>query len=685
MPGEQQAPHFRTIEQRLLHVVLRNNPFAQMVGVLFGGFGVIGLHDYTSPLRLYGWFSVLVLVMLHRLWAIRRYARTGNYDTPDVEAMRRRFTVGAFASGTLWASLPWIVQAETTEAVFFIAMLMVGMLAGATAAFGFVRRFFLAFTLPLFASLTVYMLLNPVPIGRLSAFVLLVFYLLIIKGSGMVAHELRNHLRAHFDADLHRKGVERQAAELASANAANLRRREMLEGMLRIATLPETDTMRKLEQLLEFGCRALGLRVGVIAETRDGERRLFAKHDPHGQADLAALPLHVTLCSQVIERDEAFSFANHEEAAARLPADYQGKRVGAFIGARVHTSEGLFGTVCFHDVAERHVPFTDTEENFVRLLASWMGAELSEYFMQRRLRAKERQLSTLADAMPCGMAALDAGGRLLYANRLFAATFNVEDMPLIGRHVSELFHGSPEFSALVTEQVTSRQPAEFEYRRPGGDEERIYRISLVPNTDEDGTQGGCFVLTLDITQDKALQSELELKASLDPLTRIYNRKYLEETLDQVLSDRRRRKPVYVALLDLDGFKQINDSAGHDAGDAILREVAATLRDALRKQDLLARYGGDEFVALLHCLDDEDLADTCEKLLQAISGRSFHYGGNDYHVGVSIGATRIRRGEPMHHLLVRADSAMYLAKRRGRNRVEIVPADESAVRIRNRTA
>src|SRR5690606_41889805 len=66
--------------------------FAQMVGVLFGGFGVIGLHDYTSPLRLYGWFSVLVLVMLHRLWAIRRYARTGNYDTPDVEAMRRRFT-----------------------------------------------------------------------------------------------------------------------------------------------------------------------------------------------------------------------------------------------------------------------------------------------------------------------------------------------------------------------------------------------------------------------------------------------------------------------------------------------------------------------------------------------------------------------------------------------------------------
>src|SRR5690606_24154082 len=106
-----------------------------------------------------------VLVMAHRLWAIRRYARTGTFDTSDVEAMRRRFTLGAFASGAMWASLPWIVRADTTDAVFFIAMLMVGMLAGATAAFGFVQRFFLAFTWPLFASLTVYMLLNPVPIG----------------------------------------------------------------------------------------------------------------------------------------------------------------------------------------------------------------------------------------------------------------------------------------------------------------------------------------------------------------------------------------------------------------------------------------------------------------------------------------------------------------------------------------
>src|SRR5690606_13163148 len=149
------------------------------------------------------------------------------------------------------------------------------------------------------------------------------------------------------------------------------------------------------------------------------------RHDPGNREEADVLPLHSTLCSMVVAREDAFCFANAGEAAARIDAAYTGKRAAAFIGARVQTSEGPFGTVCFHDVAERTAPFTDTEEEFVRLLASWVGAELSEYFMQRRLRVKERQMSTLADAMPCGMAALDASGRLLYANRLFAATFNI--------------------------------------------------------------------------------------------------------------------------------------------------------------------------------------------------------------------------------------------------------------------
>lgn len=674
------------IEHRTLRVILRHSPFAQAITLLFGLLAVIALYDHVPAYRLLAWFGLLVMVMALRLWSISRQSRWARDDSGSA-LVRRQFANGLLFSGLVWACLPWIANTTATGPVFFVAVLMIGLIASATAALALNPQFFLVFTLPSLVSLLTYLLVQAVEMAGLVALTLLLFYVMMYKGTRLVGDEVRNYLRLRLDADQQRKGVERQAAELAIANAANLRRREMLEGLLRIATLAEVDALRKLDRLLEFGCNTLGLRAGVVAEIRNDERRVFARHDPGNRDAVDVVALSDSVCSLTMMSEEPFHFANAIEARNQLSPNYVGETAGAYIGTRIHTSEGVFGTVSFHDTIARSAPFTETERDFVRLLAGWIGAELSEYFVQRRLRIKEQQLSTLADAMPCGMASLNARGEFQYANRLFESTFNAKGAPLLGREVEAFLSSGTEKMRPYLDGALAGEAQEFEYRIPGSDNdnERVYRINLVPNEDEEGKQSGCFVLALDITEDKALQSELELKASLDPLTRIYNRKYLEDALAKILADRRRRKPVYVALLDLDGFKQINDTAGHDAGDAILCEVAAALREGLRKHDLLARYGGDEFVVLLYCVDEVDLLDTCQKMLSAISERTYRYGEREFTVGMSIGATQVRRGEPMPQLLVRADSAMYLAKRRGRNRIEIVAPDDTPVKIRNRSA
>lgn len=148
----------------------------------------------------------------------------------------------------------------------------------------------------------------------------------------------------------------------------------------------------------------------------------------------------------------------------------------------------------------------------------------------------------------------------------------------------------------------------------------------------------------------------------DPLTGLPNRRDLERRLNQhQAGDDGDNARATVLFIDLDGFKTINDSLGHAAGDALLRRISTTLRRVLRPGDFLARVGGDEFVLLTSTLDCEEASLLCRRLIAAVGTRVKEYGS----VGLSIGiATHETRSEPLAELLARADRAMYDAKRSG---------------------
>lgn len=166
------------------------------------------------------------------------------------------------------------------------------------------------------------------------------------------------------------------------------------------------------------------------------------------------------------------------------------------------------------------------------------------------------------------------------------------------------------------------------------------------------------------------QAELEHIAHHDTLTGLPNRQLLADRMKQALARARRNQgKVAVLFLDLDGFKPINDEMGHEAGDAALREVAERLRDAVRREDTLARVGGDEFVILLSDLNEnakdavESVANKCLEVFQ----QAFIIGGQPCRLGTSIGIA-VGDGEcSANKLLIAADQAMYQAKEAGRGR------------------
>lgn len=157
---------------------------------------------------------------------------------------------------------------------------------------------------------------------------------------------------------------------------------------------------------------------------------------------------------------------------------------------------------------------------------------------------------------------------------------------------------------------------------------------------------------------------------LDGLTNIYNRRYLDQRLSQELADSvRHQKPLTVALLDLDHFKKLNDSFGHQAGDQVLCELTGVIGRTLRQHDVLARYGGEEFALILAGSSSADALHLGERLRGLIEETDFVYKNQKLPVTISLGlATFPQDGEDAMTLLRAADKALYRAKEAGRNRI-----------------
>jgi diguanylate cyclase (GGDEF)-like protein len=215
------------------------------------------------------------------------------------------------------------------------------------------------------------------------------------------------------------------------------------------------------------------------------------------------------------------------------------------------------------------------------------------------------------------------------------------------------------------EQVES----EFRIRTPRG-EVKWLRNKAFPVRDEAGRIVRIVGIAEDISERKRAEGTLAHQAQHDHLTGLPNRVLLSERLEAGIARAARSGLIAAAIyLDLDGFKFVNDTLGHEAGDTLLIQVTERLRRCVREPDTLARMGGDEFMLVVNDIHDEETARTVAERLRAALRQSFFIGNKELFLTSSIGiAMYPRDGNDVSSLRRNADTAMYQAKRQGKDRV-----------------
>ena len=199
---------------------------------------------------------------------------------------------------------------------------------------------------------------------------------------------------------------------------------------------------------------------------------------------------------------------------------------------------------------------------------------------------------------------------------------------------------------------------------------------MIVSRDEYGKPVRMIGTHADITERKNIEQKIQLMAHYDALTELPNRILIDDRLKQALAQARRENNFLALMfLDLDKFKPVNDTLGHDIGDMLLKQVAKRLQLSVRATDTVARIGGDEFIVLLPTIEETtDAVIVAEKILEALN-QPFEIAGHTLNISSSIGIALFpQHASDDHGLLVNADTAMYYSKSAGRNNIQLYRED-----------
>jgi diguanylate cyclase (GGDEF)-like protein/PAS domain S-box-containing protein len=284
------------------------------------------------------------------------------------------------------------------------------------------------------------------------------------------------------------------------------------------------------------------------------------------------------------------------------------------------------------------------------------------------LYAARQRLDRFADNIPYPLTYVDRDYRLQFVNKAYCAATGSSREALLGRHIGAVrgarrwAEHRPYFErALAGEATQYTRLTELADRGA-----RWMRTSYVPDFDASGHVVGLYTVTIDVHELSVAREQLQRSVERDAVTGAYSRRTVMDRLEAAAA-RSHEEPMALFFIDLDGFKAVNDALGHREGDSLLAGVAAALQSAVRVEDTVGRFGGDEFLVLARVRDDAGAHALAEHLVDAVRhGGAALPGGRLISASIGYALAPADADQPLK-LLQLADDAMYAAKRLGKNR------------------
>ncbi|NVN93295.1 MAG: diguanylate cyclase [Desulfuromonadales bacterium] len=327
----------------------------------------------------------------------------------------------------------------------------------------------------------------------------------------------------------------------------------------------------------------------------------------------------------------------------------------------------LWGFACLCDTRrERH--WSDAETSMVmtaaRGLGSFMGRlklEVEQHKARKELLLLNIQWRETFDTIPDLVMVLDPYQRMMRINKASRQRLDIDESctgELMG-YCYQHFHGldHPPENCPFTALLSDRQPHETEVFMPRLN--GYFHITVNPTFDAEGKLAGVVHVARDVTNRRAMEDRLRYLSTHDELTKLNNRNFFEAEVERL--KRGRMAPLSVVIADLDGLKEVNDTFGHEYGDALIRAAADMLRDIFRTDDTIARIGGDEFAIILKEVGEELLDAIMERARKMLSD-GVHQSEHGLKVRFSMGSATTLNPADLEKAIRDADMAMYSNKK-----------------------
>lgn len=321
-------------------------------------------------------------------------------------------------------------------------------------------------------------------------------------------------------------------------------------------------------------------------------------------------------------------------------------------------------------------PFDVTEmiarvSSKLRSKKKWDAAEEERKLAKQRSHEELLRMSNAMDCASDAISIIDQVGSQIYQNNAFTSIFgfSLQEMQAEGGQKA-LYREPGKWDSILRACKNGKSwKGEVETKTRG---EQVIPVLCRANSirdDDDRLIGTVFIYT-DITERKRLENDLVFLAHHDAFTKLPNRRYFTDLIEKSVAKSKRGLSSVLIYIDLDNFKVVNDTAGHQLGDRLLLQTVAKIQENIREADVLGRIGGDEFAILMEDTKIEQAIDTSKRLIHFFEEFRLKEGENSFAIGLSIGICKVNEAQTSEEALAQADSACYEAKVRGGNQYEV---------------